>query len=104
MAEQERAVEEQLVGATPRERELVEGQKLMATVVDVFDGTVLLDVENVAGLPAPEEEIEVMFRILPEYLGGKNYQPGAKASVVVVSIARDVENFEWVVDCQPANV
>lgn len=104
MAEQERVVEERLVGTVPRERKLVEGQKLMATVVDVFDGTVLLDVEYVAGLPAPEEEIEVMFRILPEYLSGKNYQPGAKASVVVVSIARDAENFEWVVDCQPANV
>lgn len=78
MAEQERAAEERLVGAAPRERELVEGQKLMAIVVDVFDGTVLLDVENVAGLPAPEQEIEVMFRILPEYLGGKSTSLGQK--------------------------
>ena len=104
VAEQAMAAEERQAGAAPRERELEEGQKLNATVVDLFDGIVLLDVEHIAGLPAPEEEIEVMFRILPENLGGKNYKPGAKASVIVVSVVRDDENFEWIIDCKPANL
>jgi hypothetical protein len=89
---------------TPRERVLEEGEKLLATVVDLFDGMVILDVEHVVGLPAPEEEIEVMFRILPEYLGGKHYRPGAHARVIVVSIVKDVENFEWIIECKPANI
>jgi len=90
--------------AAPRERTLEEGQRLNTMVVDIFDGTVILDVEHVAGLPAPEEEIDVLFRIPPEYLSGKNYRPNAQASVVVVSIVKDDENYEWIIDCKPANI